>query len=57
MQKNMGTPFGWIGGKSQLTDDIMKKMPKHNLYVEVFGVLWLCFMLKKDNYHQTIVRW
>ena len=30
-------PFGWIGGKSKLADDIVSLIPEHRLYVEVFG--------------------
>lgn len=31
-------PFGWIGGKSKLSSDIINLTPKdHNLYIEVFG--------------------
>ena len=43
MQKNQFTckplkaPFGWIGGKSKLSKDIVAVMPEHRLYIEVFG--------------------
>jgi len=30
-------PFGWVGGKSKLAKKIVSMMPKHNLYIEVFG--------------------
>lgn len=35
--QRLQAPFGWIGGKSQLADDIIDMMPEHRLYVEVFG--------------------
>ena len=35
--QRLQAPFGWIGGKSQLADDIVGMMPEHRLYVEVFG--------------------
>lgn len=31
------SPFGLVGGKSKLAKDIVALMPKHRLYVEVFG--------------------
>lgn len=34
--QRLQAPFGWIGGKSQLADDIVSMMPEHRLYVEVF---------------------
>lgn len=30
-------PFGWVGGKSKLAKQIISLMPKHSMYVEVFG--------------------
>lgn len=35
--QRLQAPFAWIGGKSQLADDIIDMMPEHRLYVEVFG--------------------
>jgi len=35
--KRLTSPFGWVGGKSQLAPEIINMMPKHRLYVEVFG--------------------
>jgi len=35
--KKLKAPFGWVGGKSQLANDIVKMMPEHKMYVEVFG--------------------
>lgn len=55
MQKNINTPFGWIGGKSQLTSDIIKKMPQHNLYIEVFGGS-LAVLYAKNNRHSSKYR-
>jgi DNA adenine methylase len=28
---------GWVGGKSKLANDIVELLPKHEMYVEVFG--------------------
>lgn len=40
-QKNIKTklnaPFGWVGGKSKLANDIIKLIPEHKTYIEVFG--------------------
>jgi len=33
----MTPPFGWVGGKTKLAKEIIKLMPPHELYVEVFG--------------------
>lgn len=35
--KKLKAPFGWVGGKSQLATDIVKMMPEHEMYVEVFA--------------------
>jgi len=35
--KRLKAPFGWVGGKSKLANDIVKMMPEHNMYIEVFG--------------------
>ncbi len=38
------SPLRWIGGKSKLAPDIVKIMPHHKCYVEVFGGgLWTLF--------------
>jgi len=37
MQKKLKAPFGWIGGKSKLADEIIKLIPEHSSYIEVFG--------------------
>lgn len=36
-QKKLTSPFGWVGGKSRLAKDIVKHIPQHTLYIEVFG--------------------
>ncbi len=42
--KKLLAPFGWVGGKRRLRDEIISIMPPHSVYVEVFGgslnVLW-----------------
>lgn len=47
MAKNQATlksPISWVGGKSQLTDQIIPLIPPHLGYVEVFaGAAWLLF--------------
>jgi len=30
-------PFGWVGGKSKLANEIIEKFPEHKIYIEVFG--------------------
>ena len=32
----MKPAFAWVGGKRQLSETIVKLMPKHNIYCEVF---------------------
>lgn len=36
-QKKLKAPFGWIGGKSKLADEIVNLIPEHSSYIEVFG--------------------
>lgn len=45
MIKNQPKSFlAWMGGKSQLTDQIIPLLPPHHCYVEVFaGAAWLMF--------------
>lgn len=37
MKKNLHAPFGWIGGKSKLANEIVGMIPPHKIYIEVFG--------------------
>lgn len=40
----MDSPIKWLGGKSKLRDEIIKDMPEHRRYIEVFGgALWVYF--------------
>ena len=39
--------FGWVGGKTQLSGDIVALMPPHNMYIEVFAG-GLSVLFKKD---------
>jgi len=35
--KKLRPVFGWVGGKSKLAKDIVEMIPKHTMYIEVFG--------------------
>lgn len=38
------SPLAWLGGKSQLADRIIDRMPTHTTYCEVFaGAAWVLF--------------
>ncbi len=38
------SPLAWLGGKSQLADRIIERMPEHQAYCEVFaGAAWVLF--------------
>jgi DNA adenine methylase len=38
------SPLAWLGGKSQLADRIIERMPEHYAYCEVFaGAAWVLF--------------
>lgn len=38
MQKTkLRAPFGWVGGKTKLANDIISLIPEHKTYIEVFG--------------------
>ncbi len=40
----MDSPIKWLGGKSKLRNEIIKCMPEHTRYIEVFGgALWVFF--------------
>jgi len=48
--KNLKGYHGWVGGKSQLANDIVEMMPKHEMYIEVFGgALNVLFAKEKMN--------
>ncbi len=47
--KNLKAPFGWIGGKSQLSKDIVSLIPDHKTYIEVFGGVLSVFYAKKPS--------
>lgn len=41
---NLKSPLAWLGGKSQLADRIIDRMPDHYAYCEVFaGAAWVLF--------------
>jgi len=40
----MNSPVNWVGGKSQISEDIIKLFPKHEVYIEpFFGAGWIFF--------------
>jgi DNA adenine methylase len=44
------SPLAWVGGKSQLTDQIIPLMPAHTCYCEVFaGAAWLLFRKEESK--------
>jgi len=51
---NLKPAFGWIGGKSKLTADIIKVIPQHTHYIEVFGGS-LALLYAKDKSDVEIV--
>ena len=42
-------PFGWVGGKSKLSSDIVALIPEHTMYVEVFGGALSVFYAKPKS--------
>ncbi len=47
----MNSPLKYIGGKSQLADTIIKLIPEHKSYCEVFcGAAWVFFRKEPSNY-------
>src|SRR5438105_2379651 len=41
------SPFKWVGGKSRLRKQIVRLLPEHSCYVEVFGgAAWVLFAKK-----------
>ena len=50
----MNSFLSYLGGKSRLTDQIIRRMPDHECYVEVFaGAAWLLF--RKDESRTEII--
>jgi len=50
----MNSPLAYIGGKSKLSETIIKMMPEHKAYCEVFaGAAWV-FFRKKPSKYETI---
>ncbi len=46
----MNSFLSYLGGKSRLTDQIIKRMPEHECYVEVFaGAAWLLFRKEESK--------
>ncbi len=40
----LNAPFCWVGGKNRLRGEIIKRLPHHTCYVEVFGGAgWVLF--------------
>jgi DNA adenine methylase len=50
----MNSPLAYIGGKSKLSETIIKMIPEHRAYCEVFaGAAWV-FFRKEPSKHETI---
>lgn len=47
-------PFAWVGGKSLLAKDIIALMPKHTIYVEVFGGALSVLYQKSPNKNEIV---
>ena len=46
----MRAPFGWLGGKSKLSKDIVALLPPHETYVEIFGGAgWVLFAKERSK--------
>lgn len=44
------SPLKWVGGKSRLAQEIVKRFPAHTNYVEVFcGAAWVLFAKKMEE--------
>ena len=47
----MNSPLAYIGGKSKLADTIIKMMPEHQAYCEVFaGAAWVFFRKEPSKF-------
>lgn len=47
----MNSPLPYIGGKSKLADTIIKMVPEHTAYCEVFaGAAWVFFRKERSKY-------
>lgn len=44
---NLETFFGWVGGKNQIASEIITRMPKHEVYIELFTGSGIVFMRKQ----------
>lgn len=43
------SPIGWVGGKRRLRGEILRRIPEHGLYVEVFaGAAWVLFGMDRS---------
>ena len=50
----MKSPFGWVGGKSKLANDIVNLIPPHNIYIEVFGGALNILFAKNKSKNEVI---
>lgn len=50
----MDSPINWVGGKSLSAEKIVKLMPEHNCYCEVFGGGLWCFFRKSPSKVEVI---
>jgi len=50
----MKPPFGWVGGKTRLAKKIIKLIPPHELYVEVFGGALAVLYAKERSKREVI---
>ena len=48
------SPLKWVGGKSKLADRIIKLIPKHTRYAEVFAGAGWVFFRKPQSRYETI---
>lgn len=50
----MDSPLKWVGGKSKLADRIVKLIPRHTRYAEVFAGAGWVFFRKPQSRYETI---